>query len=194
MNDFDTNSLIRRMLMSATLDAAVHLGQNYLENLFYQKSDTMNDKTIVRRVTEVDHRSNRDSRDIKDWLAHRPLTKDNFVEGHGSQLSTAKVCVFSDSVLCLSKMNPHPESIDAWKKKILLCTGILQYREMDRIDGRANRIRVDNFPRVALQILEIQKMMYGMQCELDQFTSRIIFMSMYKTLNGEIKKNVSRIP
>ena len=54
-------------------------------------------------------------------------------------------------------MNPHPESIDAWKKKIVGFTGILQYRELDRIDGRANRIRVDIFHRIALQILEIQK-------------------------------------
>ena len=40
------------------------------EFTFYQKPDTTNDKTIVRSVTEVDHRSNRGSMNIKDWLAH----------------------------------------------------------------------------------------------------------------------------
>ena len=32
MNDLDTNSLMWRMFMSATLDAAVHLGKDYVEN------------------------------------------------------------------------------------------------------------------------------------------------------------------
>ena len=51
-NDLDTNSLIWEILMSATLDAAVHLGKDYLDN-------TPNGKAIDRRVTEVDHRSKR---------------------------------------------------------------------------------------------------------------------------------------
>ena len=59
MNDFDTNSLMWGMFMSATLDAAVHFGKLLFGELkFYQKSVTTNDKTNVRRVTKVDHRSN----------------------------------------------------------------------------------------------------------------------------------------
>ena len=51
--------------MSATLDAADHLGIDYFgEFTFYQKSGATNDKAIVRRVTEVDHRSDRNSRNI----------------------------------------------------------------------------------------------------------------------------------
>ena len=38
MNDIDTNSLIWGMFMSASLDAAVHLGKDYLENLHSTKN------------------------------------------------------------------------------------------------------------------------------------------------------------
>ena len=33
-------------------------------------------------------------------------------------LQRAKVYVFSDSVLCLGKVHQHPESNEAWKKRI----------------------------------------------------------------------------
>ena len=56
------------------------------------------------------------------------------------QRSTATVYVFSDSVLCLGKLNPYPESIDAWKNKIEWFAGAPQCRELDRIE--------QNFPRI----------------------------------------------
>ena len=84
-------------------------------------------------------------------------------------------------------MNPYPESIDARKKKIDWFMGTSQYRQLDRIDG------VDeNFPGfTTLKILaEIQKMRNEMQCEPEQFTGRIIFITM--TLSGEATKTPHR--
>ena len=68
------------------------------------------------------------------WYTH-PWQRTTLLTDKAIQLSIAKVYVFSDSLLCLGKMNPHPESIDAWKKKIRWFTGTPQYRELDRIDG-----------------------------------------------------------
>ena len=83
------------------------------------------------------------------------------------QRSTATVYVFSDSVLCLGKLNPYPQSIDAWKNKIEWFTGAPQCRELDRIDGEPMEFEWTNFFQgsTTLQILaEIQKMTNGMQC------------------------------
>ena len=33
-------------------------------------------------------------------------------------LQRAKVCVFSDSVLCLGKIHQHPDANEAWKNRI----------------------------------------------------------------------------
>ena len=50
-----------------------------------------------------------------DWHT-RPWPRISLLSDKAVQLS-ARVYVFSDSVLCLGKMNPYPESVDAWKKE-----------------------------------------------------------------------------
>ena len=75
-------------------------------------------KQLVRRVTEFYFESRRNIRDIKmDWdiLLWQRTT---LLSDRGVQLSTAKVYVFSDSVLCLGKIQQHPEAVDAWNQKI----------------------------------------------------------------------------
>ena len=59
-----------------------------------------------------------------------------------------------------------------------------QCRELGSNRRGADGIRVKNFPGfTTLQILaEIQKMMTKIQCELEQFKGRIIFMSMYNDI------------
>ena len=52
-------------------------------------------------------------------------------------LSHAKVYVFSDSVLCLGKMNQKPASNTAWEDKLTSFKSSQQYRTLDTIDGEA---------------------------------------------------------
>ena len=68
MLDLNVNSLIWRMFASATMDAAVHVGPKYLDNSHSTRNtkERKKDKTIVRRVTEVDFESRRNRRDIYD--------------------------------------------------------------------------------------------------------------------------------
>ena len=63
VKDIDTNSLIWTMIVSATLDAAVHFGKDYLE-LSTKKTGTTNGKVFVQHVTKVDHGN------TKNWLVH----------------------------------------------------------------------------------------------------------------------------
>ena len=57
-------------------------------------------------------------------------------------LSHAKVYVFSDSVLCLGKMNQNPASNSVWEEKLSWFKSSSQYRNLT--DG----IRVEYFPRI----------------------------------------------
>ena len=128
MNDLDTNSLICRMFMSATLDAAVHLGKGYLENLHITNSQA---QRTIKQLFDLSQKLITDQTEIQGlpetgW--YYPWRKTPMLTERAVQISTAKVQVFSDSVLCLGKMNPHPESIEWF-------TGTPQYRELDRIDG-----------------------------------------------------------
>ena len=50
-------------------------------------------------------------------------------------LSHAKVYVFSDSVLCLGKMNQNPPSNTVWEDKLTWFKSSPQYLTLDTIDG-----------------------------------------------------------
>ena len=54
-------------------------------------------------------------------------------------LSHAKVYVFSDSVLCLGRMNENPQSKMAWEDKLTWFKSSSQYRTLDRIDGESTK-------------------------------------------------------
>ena len=47
----------------------------------------------------------------------------------------AKVYVFSDSVLCLGKMNQNPTSNNVWEQQLGWFKDSPQYRTLDTIDG-----------------------------------------------------------
>ena len=79
------------------------------------------------------------------WHTHL-WQRTTLLSDKGVQLSTAKVYVFSDSVLRPGKMKPHPESTDAWKKKIEWFADTSQFRDLDRIDGESMEIEWKSFP------------------------------------------------
>ena len=59
----------------------------------------------------------------------------------------AKVNVYTDSLLCLGKFHEHLHSIEARKQKLEWFMKSREYRELDGIDGRTSRVRVENIPR-----------------------------------------------
>ena len=61
------------------------------------------------------------------------------------QHSTAKVYVFSNSVLCLGKMGDNP--VVSWKKQIQWYSDNNYFSELNRIDGQPI-VRVEYFPRI----------------------------------------------
>ena len=72
MNDLDTNALIFRMSMSATVDAAVCLGTHYLENLHYTKNQA---QRTIRQLIDVLQKLITDQTEIQGvskngWHAH----------------------------------------------------------------------------------------------------------------------------
>ena len=62
-------------------------------------------------------------------------------------LSHAKVYVFSDSVLCLGKVNQNPQSNIVWDDKLTWFKSSSQYRTLDTIDGEPMEFEW-NIPRI----------------------------------------------
>ena len=57
-----------------------------------------------------------------------------------------KVYVFSDSVLCLGKMNEYPQSNCAWEDRLMWFKSSSQYRTLDTIDGEPMVFEWNIFP------------------------------------------------
>ena len=100
-----------------------------------------------------------------------------------------KVYVFSDSVLCFGKMNKNPQSnavredIGEWFKSSP------EYRNLDKIDGEPMELEWNIFPGfTTLQLVrEVQELLSRLSVEPEEFTGRIIFMSMFNTSHGDLK-------
>ena len=59
-------------------------------------------------------------------------------DGQVISLQRAKVYVFSDSVLCLGKMNENPQANMAWEDRLTWFKTSQEYRALDRFDGEPN--------------------------------------------------------
>ena len=81
MEDLDVHTLIWRMFLIVTQQAAVHLGNDYVDNLHATKnSATKNSETILRCHKQVGWRTDRNSRDFPDRMTRKFLEKDGSVD------------------------------------------------------------------------------------------------------------------
>ena len=105
-------------------------------------------------------------------------------------LSHAKVYVFSDSVLCLGKMNDNPQSNFALEDKLTWFKSSSQYRALDTIDGEPMESEWNIFPGfTTLQLInKVQEFMTKMG-DPSQFKGRIIFMSMFNDIIWRCEDN-----
>ena len=78
-------------------------------------------------------------------VTHNNGGRTNLLSERATKLSTAKVDVFSDSVLCLDKLHQHSETIDKWKEHSQWFIGAPEYRELHRIDRETCGVRIENF-------------------------------------------------
>ena len=74
-------------------------------------------------------------------------------------LSHAKFYVFSDSVLCLGKVNQNPTSNIVWERQLEWFKESSQYRTLDTVGGEPMELEWNIFPgSTALEIVrEVQK-------------------------------------
>ena len=125
--------------MSSTLEASVFMGKNYSENLHSIKNTGNNltlkqmfdisEKLIIEQSGEIFGVFQINSEDSP-WKQLSLVNDEEIIS-----LSHAKVYVFSDSVLCLGKVNQNPTSNTAWEEKLSWFKDSPQHRTLDTIDG-----------------------------------------------------------
>ena len=118
MQDIDKGSVIWGMFMSSTLEASVFMGRNYSENLRSVQNTGNNltmkqmfdisGKLIVGQSDEI-YGVSPINWEASSWKQLSLVSDEEVIS-----LPHAKVYVFSDSVLCLGKVNQNPTSNTVW--------------------------------------------------------------------------------
>ena len=100
-------------------------------------------------------------------------------------LSHAKAYVFSDSVLCLGKMNQNPHSNTVWEDKLTWFRNSSEYRTLDTLNGEPMEFEWNIFPEfTSLQLCKKVQEFMSKMCEApEQSKGRIIFMSMFNDIS-----------
>ena len=106
-------------------------------------------------------------------------------------LQRKKVYVFSDSVLCFGKVHQHPESNEAWKKKIECIINEKSYRDYDAINGEPTKFEWNIFPGfTTLQLCgKVTDLLSSLGEEPETFTGRLLFMSMFNDISSDREGN-----
>ena len=106
-------------------------------------------------------------------------------------LSNSKVYVFSDSVSCFGKMKENPQSNYAWEDRLTWFKSSSEYRALDKIDGEPMEFEWNIFPGFStLQLChKVQELLSKLSVQPEDFTGRIIFMSMFNDISWGFKDN-----
>ena len=106
-------------------------------------------------------------------------------------LQSTKVCVFSDSVLCLGKVLQHPECNEAWKNRVAGVRAEKSYRDYDAINGESTEFEWNIFSGfTSLQLCDnISDLLSSIGQTPESFTGRILFLSMFNDISCDRKDN-----
>ena len=134
---------------SSTLQASLFMEKNYSDNwhsikntkdLTMKQMFDISEKWISEQSDEI-YGVNTISWEYSSWK-HLSLVWGEKV----ISLSHTKVCVFSDSMLCLGKMNENPQSNIAWEDTLTWFKSSPECRALDRIDGEPMEFEWNIFP------------------------------------------------
>ena len=142
------HSIIWRMFMAATMNAATFMGKNFstIQN-FIMNSENLTLKQMFDVTAKLVNQNEINVLDKIYWEKNSWKQLSLIGDETVINLQRTKVYVFSDSVLCFGRFHQHPESNEAWKKRI---EGIItdeSYRDYDGIKGEPTEFEWNIFPR-----------------------------------------------
>ena len=181
-------SMIRGMFMAATMNAATFMGKNYQndQNSIMNTSDFTRKKIFDISAKLVSEQDDIFKVDTIPWEKHSWKYLSLIGDETIINLQRKKVYVFSDSVLYLGKVHvhQHPESNEAWKKRIESIISDQSYRDYDRISVEPTDFEWNIFPRfTTLQLYgKVTDLLSRLGEEPETFTGRILFMSMFNDI------------
>ena len=180
--------------MSSTLRASVFMGKNYSDNLHSIKNTEdltmkqmfdISEKLITEQSDEIFGVKTINWEDSS-WKYLSLIGDEQVIS-----LRHTRVYIFSDSVLCLGKMNENPQSNVAWEDRSTWFKSSPEYRALDRIDGEPLEFEWNIFTGFTTQQLshKVQELLLRSSDQPEQFEGRIVFMSMFNHISWGSEDN-----
>ena len=189
----EEHSIIWGMFMAATMNAATFMGKNFVE---IQNSIMSSRDLTLKHMFDITSKLVSEQNEINNldnihWGKHSWKQLSLVGAETVINLQRTKVYVFSDSVLCLGKIHQHPESNEAWKKRIEGITTDQSYRDYDAINGESTEFEWNIFPGfTTLQHCgKVNDLLSDLGEAPETFTGRILFMSMFYDISCDRKGN-----
>ena len=177
--------------MAATMDAATFMGKYFMDNENSIKNST--DLTL-KKMFDISAKLVGEQEEIFTvdkihWEKHSWKYLSLIGDETMSNLTRAKVYVFSDSEWCFGRVHQHPESNEAWKKRIEWIITERSYRDYDGINGKPTEFEWNIFPGfTTLQLCgKVTDLLSRLGEEPETFTGRILFMSMFNDISCDGK-------
>ena len=122
--------------MAVTMETAVFMGKNFQNN---QNSIVNTADLTLKQMFDISAKLVTEQEEISGletigWENHSWKHLSLICDETVIHVQRTKVSVFSDSVLCLGKVHSHPESNEAWKKRIGWIITDKSYRDYDGIN------------------------------------------------------------
>ena len=189
----EEHSLIWRMFMAATMNAATSMGKDFstiqnfimnsedltLKQMFDVTAQLVNDQEEIHGLDKIHWGKN-------SWRRLSLIGDETVID-----IQRTKVYVFSDSVLCLGRILQHPESNEAWKNRIAGVKAEKSYRDYDVINGEPTEFEWNIFPGFTTLKLcgKINDLLSDLGETPETFTRRILFMSIFNDISCDRKGN-----
>ena len=179
--------------MAATLNAATFMGKNFstIQSLVKNYEDLTLKQMFDVTAQLVNNQDEINGLDKIHWERHSWKQLSLIGDETVINLQSTKVCVFSDSVLCLGRVLQHPESNEAWKNRVARIQSERSYRDYDAINGVSTEFEWNIFPGfTSLQLCDkIINLLSRLGQTPETFTGRILFMSMFNDISCDRKGN-----
>ena len=181
------HSIIWRMFMDITLNAATFMGKSYstMQNVV-QNEENLTLKQMFDVTAQTIH--NEDEIYCLDKIVYQrntwtqlSLINDPVI----ISLQSTMFYVFSNSVLCFGKVLQHPECNEAWKNRVAGVRAERNYSEYEDVSGESTEFEWNTFPGfTSLQLCDkISYLLTSLGQSPETFTRRILFMSMFNDIS-----------
>ena len=175
------------------MNAATFMGKNFMDNENSIKNST--DLTL-KKMFDISEKLVNEQEEINNvdkiyWKNHPWKQLSLIGDETVINLQRTKVYVFSDSVLCFGKVHQHPESNEAWKKRIEWIINEKTYKDYDGINGEPTEFEWNIFPGfTTLQLCgKVTDLLSRIGETPETFTGRILFKSMFNDISCDGKGN-----